>query len=267
MPARMDSAALQFDLFGVSEPSPPAGPGTGRAQRRFVHGAHSFVYELRRASRKSIGIRIDESAVRVSAPRWVSLGQVEQVLADKADWVLQQLRLREQRLREQQCLRIDWVDGATLPILGAQLRLCLAGRALGVARLDEPRGLLLLPLDPGCAAEAVRAATQAWMRGRALELFTQRAHEFAQRLDVRVSAIGLSSARTRWGSAGADGRLRLHWRLLHFAPHIVDYVIAHEVSHLREMNHGPRFWATVARIFPNWREARDALRSSVLPPW
>ncbi len=263
----MDSAALQFDLFGLGEPAIPPAPGIGRTQRRFVHGAHSFVYELRRASRKSIGIRIDESAVRVSAPRWVSLGQIEQVLADKADWVLQQLRLREQRLREQQCLRIDWVDGAGLPYLGAQLRLRLAGRALGVARLDEQQGLLLLPLDPGCAAESLRAATQAWMRERALELFTQRAHEFARRLDVRVTAVGLSSARTRWGSAGADGRLRLHWRLLHFAPHIIDYVVAHEVSHLREMNHGPRFWATVAGIFPRWREARAALRSSVLPPW
>ena len=267
MPASMDSAALQFDLFGVGEPATPPAPGAGRAQRRFVHGAHSFSYELRRASRKSIGIRIDESAVRVSAPRWVSLGQIEQVLADKADWVLRQLRLREQRLREQQCLRIDWVDGAGLPYLGEVLRLRLAGRAQGMVRLDEQQGLLLLPLDPGCAAEALRAATQAWMRERALELFRQRAQELALRLGVRVSAVGLSSARTRWGSAGADGRLRLHWRLLHFPPHIIDYVVAHEVSHLREMNHGPRFWATVAGIFPQWREARDALRSSVLPPW
>ena len=264
MPAGPDSIARQFELFGVFD---TAAPAAGRAQRRFVHGAHSFSYELRRASRKSIGIRIDESAVRVSAPRWVSLGQIEQVLADKAGWVLQQLQLREQRLREQRCLRVDWVDGAALPYLGASVRLRLAGRAQGAARLDEQQGVLLLPLEPGCAAEALRAAAQAWMRERALEWFTRRAHEFAGRLDVRVSAVGLSSARTRWGSAGADGRLRLHWRLLHFAPHIVDYVVAHEVSHLREMNHGPRFWATVAEVFPDWRRARQELRDSVLPPW
>ena len=264
MRARLDSATQQFDLFGVLDTAEPA---AGRAQRRFVHGAHSFSYELRRASRRSIGIRIDESAVRVSAPRWVSLGQIEQVLADKADWVLRQLQLREQRLREQSCLRVDWVDGARLPWLGGELRLCLAGRAQGVARLDEARGALLLPLEPGCAAETLRAATQAWMREHALELFTRRAHEFARRLGVRVVAVGLSSARTRWGSAGADGRLRLHWRLLHFAPHIVDYVVAHEVSHLREMNQSPRFWATVSEIFPDWRRARQELRASVLPPW
>ena len=109
MPAAPNSVAQQFELFGLFE---PAAPAAGRTQRRFVHGAHSFTYELRRASRRSIGIRIDEAAVRVSAPRWVSLGQIEQVLADKAAWVLQQLQLREQRLREQRCLRVDWVDGA-----------------------------------------------------------------------------------------------------------------------------------------------------------
>ena len=256
-------SALQFDLFGAPEPGGAAAP---RAQRRFVHGAHSFAYELQRASRKSIGIRIDDAAVRVSAPRWVSLGQIEQVLADKADWVLRQLQLREQRLREQGMRRIDWNDGACLPYLGGELRLRL-GQPVMRACLSDDAAHLLLPQPPGCAAQLVRDSTQVWMRERALQLFTARAQGYGARLGVHVASVALSSARTRWGSAGADGRLRLHWRLLHFEPRIIDYVVAHEVAHLREMNHGPRFWATVGELYPDWREARRASRASVLPAW
>lgn len=254
---------LQFDLFDAPESAPGASP---RAPRRFVHGGTSFHYELLRASRRSVGIRIDDSGVRVSAPRWVSIGQVEQVLADKADWVLQQLRAREQRLAEQHRTRIDWCEGGRLPYLGGSLTLRLE-QAVHAPTLSGDAGELLLPLAADSAVQLLRDQTEAWMREQARDLFQQRARVFAERLDVRVQAVGLSSARTRWGSASADGRIRLHWRLLHFAPSIIDYVIAHEVAHLREMNHSARFWSAVGEAFPGWREARGALRKSVLPPW
>jgi predicted metal-dependent hydrolase len=84
---------------------------------------------------------------------------------------------------------------------------------------------------------------------------------YAQRLGVRHRAYGLSSAATRWGSCSSDGKIRLNWRLIHFPLWIVDYVVAHELAHLREMNHSPRFWNTVASIFPEFREARQALKN------
>ncbi len=257
----MQQRLLQFDLFEPAE----AGAGT-RATRRFGHGAASFSYELQRATRKSVGIRIDDAGVRVSAPRWVSLGQIEQVLADKTDWVLHQLRLREQRLREQRLARIAWGDGARLPYLGGVVQLRLDA-AVERAHLSQDAASLLLPLSADCSPQGLRQQTETWLRDQASCLFAQRAEEFARRLGVQVRAVGLSSARTRWGSAGADGRIRLHWRLMHFSPRIIDYVVAHEVAHLREMNHGPRFWAAVAEVYPAWRDARVALRHCVLPPW
>jgi predicted metal-dependent hydrolase len=71
----------------------------------------------------------------------------------------------------------------------------------------------------------------------------------------------LSSAATRWGSCTADGKIRLNWRLVHFPMSLIDYVVAHELAHLKEMNHSPRFWDTVESIFPEFREAREQLRS------
>ena len=77
--------------------------------------------------------------------------------------------------------------------------------------------------------------------------------------------IALSSATTRWGSASADGSIRLHWRLVHFAPQVIDYVVAHELAHLREMNHSPAFWEVVRSVMPDYEHARATLRQQLLP--
>ena len=75
-----------------------------------------------------------------------------------------------------------------------------------------------------------------------------------------MKSLRLSSAQTRWGSASADGSIRLNWRLIHFAPAIIDYVVAHELAHLREMNHSPAFWETVRSVLPDFERSREALR-------
>ena len=243
-------------------PHEPAPPTT----RRYDDGTHRFEYTLRRASRRSIGIRIDDQGIVVSAPRWVALGQVQSALADKAAWVVRQHGLREQRQRAQQAARIDWREGGCLPYLGRTLTLRL-GASGNTAHLRDDAGELHLPLPADSDARRVRDTAQAWLQREAMALFQQRTAHFARQLGVVVRAIKLTSASTRWGSATACGTLRLHWRLLHFSPAIVDYVVAHEVAHLREMNHSPRFWQTVGELFPEWQTARSELRHSLLPPW
>ena len=80
-----------------------------------------------------------------------------------------------------------------------------------------------------------------------------------------MTRLSLSSAATRWGSASADGSIRLNWRLVHFALPMIDYVVAHELAHLREMNHSPRFWDVVRSVLPDYEAARGTLRDEVLP--
>ena len=92
-----------------------------------------------------------------------------------------------------------------------------------------------------------------------------RCQRFAQHLGVAMKTLRLSSAQTRWGSASADGSIRLNWRLVHFALPVVDYVVAHELAHLREMNHSPAFWDVVRSAVPDFEAARGSLRHEVLP--
>jgi predicted metal-dependent hydrolase len=96
-------------------------------------------------------------------------------------------------------------------------------------------------------------------------VFEERCAHFAQALNVRVRRLSLSSAQTRWGSASADGSIRLHWRLIHFALPVIDYVVAHELAHLREMNHSPAFWEVVRSVLPDYERHRGVLKDDVLP--
>jgi predicted metal-dependent hydrolase len=84
-------------------------------------------------------------------------------------------------------------------------------------------------------------------------------------MGVQMKALKLSSARTRWGSASVDGTIRLQWKLMHFSPAVIDYVVVHELAHLREMNHSPRFWQVVAEALPDYEVPLEQLRHAVIP--
>ena len=95
-------------------------------------------------------------------------------------------------------------------------------------------------------------------------MFEERCRHFAQQLGVRYTRLALSSAQTRWGSASADGSIRLNWRLIHFSMPTIDYVVAHELAHLRHMDHSPRFWDVVRSLVPDYEQRRQRLRDDVL---
>jgi predicted metal-dependent hydrolase len=99
------------------------------------------------------------------------------------------------------------------------------------------------------------------LRERARELFLARLAHYAALLGVAMPRLTLSAARTRWGSCSLKTGVRLNWRLIHFPLPVIDYVVAHELAHLREMNHSHRFWSIVEHLYPDYRAARDELKT------
>jgi hypothetical protein len=143
-------------------------------------------------------------------------------------------------------------------------------RTRSVLHRDELSGAasLQMALAPGGAQpEQIQKAVQAWLMQQARQIFTERLNHFAPQLGVQWRQLGLSSATTRWGSAKADGSIRLNWRLLHFRPELLDYVVVHELSHLRVMDHSQRFWAVVQAILPDHVALRRQLRQDAIPRW
>jgi predicted metal-dependent hydrolase len=103
-----------------------------------------------------------------------------------------------------------------------------------------------------------------WLKSRAREHFGARAAHYAARLDLPAPPVAISGARTRWGACTSDGRIRFTWRLAMLDPELGDYVVAHEVAHLVELNHSERFWALVEWLYPHWREARSRIDRAAL---
>jgi hypothetical protein len=126
---------------------------------------------------------------------------------------------------------------------------------------------LYIALAHDATAEQIRDAVQAWLMRQAKRFFTERLEHFAPHLGVQWKKLSLSSAGTRWGSASSDGAIRLNWRLIHFKQSVIDYVVVHELSHLRVMDHSPRFWDTVRTVVPDYAELRSQLKDEGVPRW
>ncbi|MFC7407531.1 M48 family metallopeptidase [Hydrogenophaga atypica] len=266
---------LSLDLFDEA-PVAKAASATHwqhpRASRQLQLGACLVAYEFKRGKRRTIGLSVGPDGLSVSAPRWTPLAEVEALLRDKTRWVLDKLQAVRERQAQAEQARIEWRDGARFPYLGEDVVLCLDPtqglRSAGAMLEHTPEGARLrLGLPKQASADQMRDMTQAWLMREARALFTQRLDHFAPSLGVRWTKLRLSSAGTRWGSASADGSIRLNWRLIHFGPAVIDYVVAHELSHLREMNHSPQFWDTVASVMPDFEARRQALHKLPVPKW
>jgi predicted metal-dependent hydrolase len=259
---KMPQAPATESFLRPSEPAPPGKPSSSSGHRRLQVGGHLLEYRLQRSKRRTIGFLIDEDGLRITAPRWVPLAGIESAIHEKQRWILAKLRERRERSARRLQPQMQWCDGATLPYLGNDITLrILAAQAAGVA-FDADTRELAVSLPPGAGEQQLKDRVQGWLQTEAKRIFAERLPVYAERLGVVYKSFALSSATTQWGSCTAEGKIRLNWRLVHFAMPMIDYVVAHELSHLREMNHSPRFWATVQSVFPEFQAAKRVLRES-----
>ncbi|MCW5655079.1 SprT family zinc-dependent metalloprotease [Hydrogenophaga sp.] len=287
---------LALDLFGDPTPTPtpapaappavaapPALPMTQvflpatwhhpRANRHVRLGGCEVGYEFQRGKRRTIGLSVSAEGLSVRAPRWTTLGEVEALLQEKSRWVIEKLQDARERADGIAQARIQWADGVEFDYLGVRLRLVLdpahaftqVGAALEPAADTDEIATLRLGLARSATPAQIRDAAQAWLMRQAQSVFGERLDHFAPQLGVRYTRLRLSSAGTRWGSANADGTIRLNWRLIHLGMDMVDYVVVHELSHLRHMDHSPRFWDVVASVLPDHAQRRRALREAAVP--
>ena len=266
-----DAASAQLALFDESAPA-AAGPTVFRhpdASRDIRLGEHLVAYALRRARRRSIGFVVGAEGLAVAAPRWVGQADIDAALREKSSWILKKLAEQHERGERLRAARVEWRDGAVFRFLGQPLALALDPHSAGALFEPAEPGVadarLRLGLPQAAGAEQIRDAVQSWLQRQARRIFEQRCAHFAPLLNVTVRRIGLSSAQTRWGSASADGSVRLNWRLVHFGMPTIDYVVVHELAHLRHMNHGPEFWQVVRSVVPDLDDARSRLKDEPVP--
>lgn len=228
-----------------SEPAP--------AERTIALDGRLIPYRLQRSRRRTIGLAIDQRGLRVGAPTGARLADIESAIRHHGHWVLAKLDAWQARpVPAPAAIH----DGACLPLLGGEITLRLAAGANRAVWAADQRQLTLCLSNHDAARRVLERA----LRERARALFHERLQHHAPRLGVAAPALALSSARTRWGSCSTRSGIRLNWRLVFFPLAVVDYVVVHELAHLHEMNHSPRFWAVVEAACPDWRALRAELK-------
>lgn len=215
-------------------------------------------YLLKRSSkRRTIGLSIDHRGLTVSAPQRAAVGHLEQVLQERSGWLFDKLR----EWQERQPASFNCADGETLLFLGSELvlRLIEGGPRVQSNLLEDDTLVVTVPNVED--AVAVRRKLEQWYRAEARRHFMQRLEHYASCMGLKVRNVALSGARTRWGSCNAKGDIRLSWRLIQAPISQIDYVVVHELAHIRELNHSSRFWAIVEETLPHYATAQRALKT------
>lgn len=249
MDRRAAESALSKQLTLFDEP-PTSGPVTRRLLRV---GARIVGYRFTRSRRRTIGISVDASGLAVRAPLRASWRDIEAFLHEKEGWILARL---DEWAGAGSPHPLFGVTGESLPLFGERVVLQVEAGRRGV-RHEGAR--LHVTLREPQRHGTVRMLLVRWLKATALEVLAPRSEHYAAQLGLAAPPVAVSHAKTQWGACTASGAIRLSWRLVYLAPALADYVVAHEVAHLVELNHSRRFWAVVERLYPEWRTAREAI--------
>lgn len=214
--------------------------------------------ELKRSGRRrSIGIKVHRGEVVVSAPLAAPLEEIRAFVRQKAHWIEKHL-IRQRQSLQQEPLRP--AAGGTLNFLGRPLQLVAVSDLRGV-RFAEDR------LELGGDLQRHNDLLARWLAQQAVAYLPGRVQTFAPLVDVQPRAVGVRYYKSRWGSCNSRGELQFNWLLLMAPPEVVDYVVVHELAHLRHFNHSPAFWQLVGRVMPDYARHRAWLKQQVIPAW
>jgi predicted metal-dependent hydrolase len=220
-----------------------------------VQGIGVPVEVRRHAGARRLTLRVSKTrrTVVVTVPSGCRIEEADRFLRTNIDWVRERLG----RVPEP----VPLVDGATMPLRGRLHEICFTGQARGTPVVKVQSNTAgSARLEVAGRIEHAARRLKDWLVAEARKDLDERVAWHAANLGVRVRHIGLRDQTTRWGSCSANGFLSFSWRLILAPPHVLDYVAAHEVAHLIEMNHGARFWKLVARSVPRLDEAKHWLR-------
>lgn len=220
-------------------------------------------YQLTRSNRKSIAISFDRDGnLIVKAPLWLNLKEIETFVASKEEWItataVRLKRAREKAMAERPRLE----NGDTLKYLGEKRILTVIREQRSRAKVKCVMERLLLWVPYEADYEYKRAQLEKWYRKQAQLGFTRKAEEFAKILGVSFAEIHIKDQKSRWGSCSGRGNLNFNWRLIMAPEPVCDYVIIHELCHLRFMDHSAAFWKLVESICPDYKQYRSWLKEN-----
>lgn len=231
----------------------PRGPDAAASEQLRVSGLDDPIEVRRHPTARRMTLRVSRTkrAVIVTLPMKCNLKQAGQFLSTNIEWVRERLTSMPEP--------VPFADGGMIPLRGIPHRVVFLGprRGTPVKQVETIGGHEIHVT--GTHEHAPRRLRD-WLVAEAKKDLVERSLHHAQKLDLKIGRITVRDQTSRWGSCSSTGNLSYSWRLILAPPAILDYVAAHEVAHLREMNHGPKFWALVEQTFPALAEAKEWLQ-------
>ncbi len=220
-----------------------------------VLAGETVVYRLIRARRRTIGMEVNLDGLTVRAPRWVTLSEIETTLVERSKWIVK--AMADWRARRRDVMPRQWKTGAPILFRGCELAL----EVFPARRVRVTPDLFHLTVLHPRAQDEVQVAELVgrWLKDEAWSLVAPQVTAYARRIATAEPVLRLSNTRSEWGSCNARREIRLNWRLVQLPPALAEYVVAHEVAHLVELNHSPRFWALVESLLPGHAALRRQL--------
>jgi len=205
-------------------------------------------YTLTRSNRKTLGLYIRNGALEVRAPLFMPTADIEAFIYSKQKWINDKLLLLPKRTT----LPLNY--GQTIPYLGKEYPI--------VAKTGGYAGFMQdsFYISPGCTSEQIKDACIKIYRLLAKRHIPSRVQHFATQMGVSPASVKISSAKTNWGSCSSKGNVNFSWRLMMANNDVIDYVVVHELAHLTQMNHSPKFWAIVEDVLPDYKQRKKQLK-------
>lgn len=215
-------------------------------------------YQLKRSSRRrTLALQVGQNGLTVLAPLYLEKSQIDAFISKKSVWIEQ--HLQQQKQRPQQGYS---VSGEQLMLRELVLRLKVVEDAVSAVTLEGQT--LWVQLSRRIKAENrqkhVLGLLEDWYQQEAQHYFALRLEHWSKMMGLSWRQLLIKGWQTKWGSCHSDGTICLNWRLLLAPDWVSDYVIVHELAHLRQMNHSPAFWTLVAEYYPRWQDAKRYLK-------
>jgi len=209
-------------------------------------------YTLIRSKRKTISISIRDGLVTVRAPLFCAQSEIERFILLKREWVEQKLSISRQQMSEKQAFALNYGD-----------TLLFRGNLYTIASREGARAGFngeCFHLPPDLCAEQIKNACIKVYHKLAKAHLSERVSFFGEQMNLFPSSVKVNNAKARWGSCSSQGSINFSWRIIMASDDVIDYVVVHELAHLRHMNHSSEFWETVERFLPDYRKRNRELK-------
>jgi predicted metal-dependent hydrolase len=212
--------------------------------------------KLIRSKRRTIALIIErDGSFTVRAPMRAPHTAIESFIQQKVDWVTR-TRDKMKSMPRESTMERQYIDGEKFLFLGSSFELKLVELQKHPLHFDSG-----FTLRRSAQTRGEQVFTR-WYKESAFEIITERVMQYAQQYSFTPKQVKISSAKTRWGSCSPNGTLNFTWRLVMAPPDVIDYVVVHELAHLRVKNHSSKFWKEVGSIYPEYKKQRKWLREN-----